>query len=78
MLWLMPLVVVQPFHSGMVMKRFRFFLLDSMGRIDRGLERDCLNDAEALDFARQQTDAASVEVWQAQRLVARVQPRRAG
>jgi hypothetical protein len=48
-----------------------------MGRIDRGIERDCHNDAEALRFANQQTDAVSVEVWQDRRMVAKLQPPRA-
>jgi hypothetical protein len=49
-----------------------------MGRIDRGLERECHNDAEALSFAKQQTEAASVEVWREQRLIAKLNPRRVG
>jgi hypothetical protein len=60
------------------MKNFRFFTFDSMGRIDRGLERECQDDAEALSFAKQQTDAATVEVWREQRLIAKLNPRRGG
>ena len=59
------------------MTHFRFFTFDSMGRIDRGIERDCHNDAEALRFANQQTDAVSVEVWQDRRMIAKLQPPRA-
>ncbi len=60
------------------MKRFRFFTFDSMGRLDRGLERDCQTDADALSFAKQQTGAASVEVWLEQRMIAKLHPRRVG
>ena len=66
------------FHAGGFMMNFRFFTFDSMGRIDRGLERECQSDDEALRFAKQQTNAASVEVWREQRLIAKLHPRRVG
>jgi hypothetical protein len=55
-------------------KRFRFFLFDSMGRINHGLERECQNDAEAMGFAIQQTGAAMVEVWLEKRMIGKLYP----
>lgn len=68
----MPFTAHQVFHAGTMMKRFRFFVIDSMGRIDRCLERDCRDDADALRFANQQADAASVEVWLESRMIGKL------
>ena len=56
------------------MTRFRFFTLDSTGRIDRGLERDYPHEADAIRFAERLTDADSVEVWRHHTLVAKLFP----
>jgi hypothetical protein len=56
------------------MPQFRFFTLDALGRIDRGLERECRHAEEAMRFARTLVGAACVEVWQGQRMIARINP----
>lgn len=54
------------------MMRFRFFTLDSTGRIERGIERDCRHEADAIQFAEQLPDAYSVEVWREGTLITKV------
>lgn len=56
------------------MTRFRFFTVDSSGRIDRGLERDCQHDADAIRFAQQLTGADSVEVWRDRTMITKLFP----
>lgn len=70
----MPFSAEQAFQGRTIMKRFRFFLIDSMGRIDRGLEKEFRDATEALRFAKQQTDATSVEVWQERTMIAKLKP----
>ena len=59
------------------MIRFRFFTLDSTGRIDRGIERDCRTEADAIQFAETIADAHSVEVWRERTLITKVYRARA-
>jgi len=54
------------------MIRFRFFTLDATGRIERGIERDCRDEADAIAFAEKISDAHSVEVWRDRTLVTKV------
>ncbi len=54
------------------MIRYRLFALDSFGRIDRGFERLCHDDAEAIRYAGTIADAALIEVMREQRLIARI------
>lgn len=52
--------------------RYRFFALDSTGRVDRGFEQAFQNEAEAIKFAGQIDDAVMVEVLRGSDVVARV------
>lgn len=61
-------------QTGSIMPRFRFFTLDALGRIDRGFERECRHAEDAMSLARKLVGAASVEVWQGQRMIARLYP----
>jgi hypothetical protein len=54
------------------MIRYRLFALDSFGRIDRGFERLCHDDAEAIRYASTIADAAQIEVMREQRLIAQI------
>lgn len=54
------------------MIRYRLFALDSFGRIDRGFERLCHDDAEAIRYAGTITDAPLIEVMREKRLIARI------
>jgi hypothetical protein len=54
------------------MIRYRLFALDSFGRIDRGFERLCHDDAEAIRYAGTIADAPHIEVMREQRLIARI------
>jgi hypothetical protein len=54
------------------MHRYRLFALDSMGRIDRGFEHLCHDDAEAIRYAGLIPDAPQVEVMRERQLIARI------
>ena len=56
----------------MTMHRYRFFALDNTGRVDRGFEQQFHSDDEAIRFADQIADAATVEVMRGNEMVARV------
>lgn len=45
------------------MVRYKFFVMDMTGRIDRALEHQCRDEADAIAYAQSITDAHSVEVW---------------
>jgi hypothetical protein len=51
---------------------YRFFAIDSVGRVDRGFEHRFHSDEEAIHFAEMIEGAAEVEVMRAQKVVARV------
>ncbi|MBC7504126.1 MAG: hypothetical protein H7267_00105 [Sandarakinorhabdus sp.] len=54
------------------MKTYRFFALDTIGRVDRGFEQAFRTDDEAIHYADQIADAAVVEVMLGNEIVARV------
>ncbi len=70
-----PFTADQPSYARVIMKHFRFFIIDSMGRIDRCFERECRYEADALRLANQQIGASSVEVWLEKRMIAKLHPR---
>lgn len=53
------------------MTLYRFYSIDKDGRVFARVERDCQNDAEALEFARA-TQTHQIEVWDHDRRVAAV------
>lgn len=54
------------------MKRYRICCLDSQGHISLAYEALCADDLDALDDAEQHCATGDVEVWDGNRLVARV------
>ncbi len=67
-----------PLRKRSGMTRFRFFLFDAIGRLDRAIERDCRDEAEAIAFAEQACDAATVEIWSGRTMVMLVVVRQLG
>jgi hypothetical protein len=55
--------------------RYKFFIVDMTGRIDRAVERDCASDEAAIAFAEFLPDAHDVEVWRGRELIANVPAR---
>jgi hypothetical protein len=55
--------------------RYKFFILDVTGRIDRAVERECVSDAAAIAFAEFLPNAHDVEVWRGRELLANVPAR---
>jgi hypothetical protein len=53
-------------------RRYRLFVLDATGRIDRGFEHQFNSDDDAIRHAGTITDAAIVEVMREREIIARV------
>jgi hypothetical protein len=60
--------------GGRAMPRYRVFLVDKQGHYTGGEVRDCPDDQTVLAFARLYVDGCDVEVWEHDRLVARLTP----
>jgi hypothetical protein len=56
------------------MCEYRLYFLDAGGHIHRALELECGGDEEAVAFARARADGMRLELWQRDRIVARLSP----
>jgi hypothetical protein len=54
------------------MPEYRVFTLGDDGHINGRIEIDCPNDKAALERAKQFVDGCAVELWDADRFIARV------
>lgn len=52
--------------------RHKFVILDSIGRIDRVVERVCRDLADAVSFAQSLPDANTIEIWQGRTMLSQV------
>lgn len=60
------------------MDGYRLFFLDEDGRINRGVELECLSDEEAIQAAEQYRDGLDLELWQRNRVVKKIPKLRKG
>jgi hypothetical protein len=56
------------------MREYRLYFLDRDGHIQRALELECAGDEQAIRFARERLDSQGLELWQRDRVVAKLAP----
>jgi hypothetical protein len=54
-----------------LMSDYRAFIIGSDCRIQKSIELDCADDAEAIEKAKQFVDGHDIELWQRERRVAK-------
>jgi hypothetical protein len=64
-------VILAPNCMRALISDYRAYIIGSDGRIQKSMELDCADDAEAIEKAKQFVDGQDIELWQRERRVAR-------